>query len=97
MAKELVPIILSTAVWGPQLHRSQVCYHCNNSSVVAALSKGSAHDAVVMQLLRYLWFFIAHYDIYIGCEHIAGSKNIVADHLSYNNLSSFFPPAHRPH
>ena len=55
MAKELVPIILSTAVWGPQLHRSQVCYHCDNSSVVAALSKGS----VVMQLLHCLWFFIA--------------------------------------
>ena len=90
MAKELVPIILSTAVWGPQLHRSQVCYHCDNSSVVAALSKGSAHDRVVMQLLRCLWFFIAHYDIHIVCEHIAGSKNVVADHLSRNNLSSFF-------
>ena len=57
MAKELVPIILSTATWGPQLYRSQVCYHCDNSiSVVAAFSKGSAHDAVVM-------VFIAHYDI----------------------------------
>ena len=76
MAKELVPIVLSTAVWGPQLHRSQVCYHCDNSSVVAALSKGSAHDIVVMQLLRCLWFFIAHYDIHIICEHIAGSKNV---------------------
>ena len=57
MAKELVPVILSTAVWGPQLHRSQVCYHCDNSSVVAALSKGSAHDRVVMQPLRCFWFF----------------------------------------
>ena len=49
MAKELVPIILSTAVWGPLLQRSQVCYHCDNSSVVAAISKDLAHDAVVMQ------------------------------------------------
>ena len=89
-AKELVSIVLSTAVWGPQLHRSQVCYHCDNSSVVAALSKGSAHDIVVMQLLRCLWFFIAHYNIHIVCDHIAGSKNVVADHLSRNNLSSFF-------
>ena len=69
MAKELVPITLSTAIWGPQLYRSQVCYHCDNSSVDAALSKGSAHDAVVMQLLHCLLFFIAHYDIHIVCEH----------------------------
>ena len=70
MAIELVPIILSTAIWGPQLHRSQVCYHCYNSSAVAALSKSSAHDAVVMQLLRCLWFFIAHYDIHIDILQI---------------------------
>ena len=42
MAKELLLIILSTAVWGPKLQKSQVCYHCNNSSVVDALSKGFA-------------------------------------------------------
>ena len=88
MAKKLVPIILSTAVWGTQLHRSQVCYRCDNSSVVAALSKGLAHDVVVMQLLHCLVF----YDI-----HVVGSKNVVANHLSHNNLSSFSPPAHRPH
>jgi len=57
MAKELVPIILSAAVWGLQLQGSQVCYQCDNSSVVAALSKGSTQDTVVMQLLRCLWFF----------------------------------------
>ena len=97
MANELVPIILSTAVRGPQLHRSQVCYHCDNLSVVAPLSRGSAHNAVVMPLLHCLWFFIAHYDIHIVCEHIAGYKNVTADHLSHNNLSSFSPFAHRLH
>ena len=54
MAKELLPIILSTAIWGPKLQKSQVCYHCNDSSVVDALSKSSARDTVVMQLLRCL-------------------------------------------
>ena len=43
-----------------------------------------------MQLLCCLRFFIAHYDIRIVCKHIAGSKNIAADHLSRNNLLSFF-------
>ena len=89
MAKELLPILLSTAVWGPQLQGNQVLYQCDNSSVVAAIKKGSARDVVVMQLLRSLWFFVAHYDIHIICEHIAGSSNIAADHLSRNNISSF--------
>ena len=65
MAKELVPIILSTAVWGPQLYRSQVCYHCDNSSVVAALSKGSTHDVVVIQLLHCLCGFLLYIMTYI--------------------------------
>ena len=51
MAKELVLIILSTAVWGPQLLRSQVCYQCDDSSVVAVLSKGSAREMIGLQLL----------------------------------------------
>ena len=48
MAKELLPIVLSTAVWDPKLKKSQVCYYCDNSSVVDALSKGSARDTVAM-------------------------------------------------
>ena len=54
IAKELLPIVLSTAVWGPQLQRHQVLYQCDNSSAVAAIKKGSARDVVVMQLLRSL-------------------------------------------
>ena len=71
MAKELLPIVLSTAVWGPQLRRHQVLCQCDNSSVVAAIKKGSARDVVVMQLLHSLWFFVAHYDIHIICEAVA--------------------------
>jgi len=47
MAKELLPILLSTAVWGPQLRGHQVLFQCDNSSVVSAVNKGSTRDAVV--------------------------------------------------
>ena len=40
MAKELLPIILSTAIWGPLLAGHKVLYQCDNSSVVAAICKG---------------------------------------------------------
>ena len=35
-----------------------MCYYCDNSSVVAALSKGLAHNAVVTQLLRCSGFLL---------------------------------------
>ena len=90
MAKELVPIVLSTAVWGPQLAKHCVLFQCDNSGVVSALQKGSAKDPVVMNLLRCLWFFVAHYDIDLICEHIAGSYNSTADDLSRCHMQSFF-------
>lgn len=70
MAKELVPILLGTAVWSPQLVRHQVLYQCHNSSVVFAVRKVSTQDEVVMQILHYLWFFVAHFDKDIVCEHM---------------------------
>ena len=60
MAKELLPIILCTAIWDSQLNRSHVCYHCDNLSIMAALSKGSGYDAVVMELLHCLCFFMTY-------------------------------------
>ena len=89
-AKELLPIVLSTAIWGPSLSTHKVLYQCDNSSVVAAINKGSARNTVVMHLLRSLWFFTSHYDIDLVCQHIAGVVNTAADHLFRYNNSSFF-------
>ena len=41
-----------------------------------------------MYLLR---FFVAHYDIVLMSEHIAGTDNCTADHLSRNNIRTYFP------
>ena len=38
-----------------------------------------------MHLLRSLWFFTAHYDINLACEHIVRVANTTADHLSRHN------------
>ena len=90
MVKELAPIVISCSVWGPQLAKHSVLFECDNSSVVAALSNGTAKDNAVMHLLRVLWFFIAHYDIELIPKHIPGVSNCTADHLSRNNMQCFF-------
>ena len=90
MIKELVPIVLACAVWGPQLAQKTVLVQCDNTGVVAAVQKGVSKDQSAMHLLRCLWFFTAHYDIAINIEHIPGESNCAADHLSRNRVQSFF-------
>ena len=90
MAKELVPIAFSCAVWGPRLAKSKVLVQCDNLSLVTAISRGSSRDKDVMRLLRCMWFFVAYFDIDLHAEHIAGVSNTTADQLSRNYMQSFF-------
>ena len=39
-AKELLPIIVATAIWGPSWRGSTVLCHCDNEVVVAAVKSG---------------------------------------------------------
>ena len=90
MVKELVPIVLSCAVWGPLLVRKRVLFLCDNIAVVNSIQKGSSKEPQVMQLLRSLWFFVARFDISVSAKHIAGVMNSTADQLSRNKMSKFF-------
>ena len=95
MVKEMIPIVLACAVWGPMMARKTVKFQCDNTGVVAAINKGSAKQPFVMHLLRCLCFFTAHFDIALIAEHIAGIHNCAADHLSRNNLQCFCTPQAR--
>ena len=90
MIKELVPIVLSCAIWGKRLVGQRVLFECDNSSVVAAVNKQYTKEKTAMHLLRGLWFFVAYFDMDIRCKHIPGVTNTTADHLSRNNLHQFF-------
>ena len=96
MTKELVPVIISCAVWGPLLKQRSTEFHCDNQGLVADINKGSSKDAVVMHLLRCLWFFTAVFDIYITATHIARKLSNAADMLSRNQAAKFLKKAH-PH
>jgi len=89
MAKELVPIVLSCAIWGPLLTRKSLEFKCDNSSLVAAINKGSSKEPMVMHLLRCLWFFSAFFEINILASHIPGVLNTAADMLSRNRAAQF--------
>ena len=89
MAKELVPVVIMVAVWGPLLAKQSILLQCDNLSLVTSINKGTAKQTLVMHLLRSLWFFTAHYDIALTATHILGVTNTATDQLSRNQMSLF--------
>ena len=78
MAKELVPIVLRCAVWGPLLRHKTA--NATTQVLSQPIKKGLAKEELVMHLLRSIWFFVVHFDISIAIGHIAGTHDDTANH-----------------
>ena len=87
--KELVPVVISAALWGGQWHRSTVCFHSDNMAVVSILQSGSTSDVNALHLLRCFHFYSALFQFDYLAEHIPGVQNNAADALSRDNLHLF--------
>ena len=96
--KELVPIAIAAAIWGPEWSTQIIEVKCDNAAVVAVLNSGNSRDPELMHLLRCLSFLMAKFHFTVHASHVAGSKNVLADALSRNNLDKFLllhPQANR--
>lgn len=87
--KELIPIVMAVAVWGPYWTGQRIRCQCDNMAVVFSVNRGTARDPQLMRLLRTLFFFCALHRITVSACHIAGVLNASADALSRNNLPLF--------
>ena len=87
--KELLPLVLATALWGFEWSGSRVCFFSDNQAVVMALSSLSARDPELSHLLRCLFLFKAKFHFEFHAQHIAGVRNTAADALSRNKLPLF--------
>lgn len=87
--KELVPIVLATAVWGPQWAGRSVLCHSDNVAVVAQLNSLHAHDPKACNMLRCIAYFQTQFDFRLQSVHIAGTRNVGADHLSRGRIEAF--------
>ena len=88
--KELLPIVIAVAVWGPRWAKSRVRCHCDNHSVVCDVRSRTSRHSHMMHLLRCLFFLEARYQLDLSCVHIPGALNDLADDLSRDRLFSFF-------
>ena len=88
--KELLPIVVACAVWGKQWRGTTVKCICDNAAVVAILKSGKSKDRLAMHLVRCLFFFSAHFNIFLVAQHLPGRENVAADALSRDNLPLFY-------
>ena len=85
-AKEMLPIVLACATWGPHWRHQYVLVECDNMAVVDVWAAQSSRHSLLMHLLRCLHFVCAHFDLDLHIVHIKGVLNTVADAVSRNLL-----------
>ena len=90
--KELLPIVLVAATWGPHWRSSKILVKCNNMVVVNIVASSTSRDPLVMHLLQTFHFITAFYAIQLTPQHIASIENtiIIADAISHNLLQVLF-------
>ena len=89
MVKELLPVVLACAIWGPAWGTHCVIVHCDNQAVVACLRSRTSHVSHIMHMLRTLAFVEATYDFSLSPQYISTGDNHLADDLSRDNRLSF--------
>lgn len=96
--KELLPIVMATALWGAQWAGKTVRSQCDNAAVVAVLNSRTSREPEVMHLLRCLAFLEAKHSFCTFATHIQGSRNTLADALSRDKRVLFhalYPQANK--
>ena len=95
--KELLPIIVVVAIWGPFWRGASALYHCDDEVVVAAV-KRRLQGSYTRPNVAMLVFLEAKYDASLSAVHVPGIENRVADSILRNNLLLLFnlPPQAQP-
>lgn len=88
--KELLPVVIAGAVWGPTWCKANVTVHCDNMGVVALVNSGYSRVPQIMHLPRCLFFIRARFQFNMYAVHVPGVENSLADAISRNNLSVLF-------
>ena len=83
-AKELLPIVIASALWGHRCTQQRVRFRSDNSAAVCLLNSLSLPDAHLMHLLRCLSFYAAYYRFMFEAAHIPGTQNEAVDAISCN-------------
>ena len=85
--KELLPVVLAAALWGPDWRDLSVVVRCDNQGAVAIVNSGYTQ---LMHLARCLFFIRAIYRFTLRAVYVPGTENGLADAISRDNLTLLF-------
>ena len=64
--KEMIPIVMSAAMWGRSWHRRRVFFQSDNMAVVAVTTRNLAKHLLLLHLLHCLYFYAAYFQFSSG-------------------------------
>jgi len=88
--KEMIPVVISAAIYGEQWSGKTVLFRVDNMAVVHVVNSLFCSDSHLMHLVRLLVFYASYHNFWFLASHIEGKNNTAADALSRNNLHTFF-------
>ncbi|CAC5404405.1 unnamed protein product [Mytilus coruscus] len=86
---ELYPIVLAVEIWGYQFENQYINFHTDNIALVSVINKQTSKDALNMFLIRRLVLHCLRNNVNFKAKHIYGSKNVLADALSRQQVQKF--------
>ena len=89
VVKELVPIVIASALWAHQWRGKTIEVLSDNTAAVFVVNNNSSKDKEIAHLLRCLAIMQASFQFQLRARHLPGTNNTVADALFYNNLTLF--------
>lgn len=88
-AKELVPVVMSVALWGHGWQGTTVLCRCDNAAIVSIVNSGRSTNGLAMHLMLTLFFYTAVFQLVVVAEHVAGRDNEAADAISCDRVPNF--------
>ena len=79
---ELYPIFVLISIFAPLLRNSNILFHSDNSAVVTMINKQTSKNKPAMAILRKLVLTLMQFNVSLRSEHIPGTNNVLADHIS---------------
>ena len=76
---------MALAIWGDQFKGKRILVHCNNTSVIQIMTKGSSKSKSMMVLVCSLAMFGMQNNFNLYLQHIPRVNNGIADALSRFN------------
>ena len=88
-SKELIPVVISAAIFGKQWSGKVLNFMVDNLAVVQLLQAIYSRDIHLMHLIRLLVLLASYFNFWFTATHVALKKNTFDDALSRNNASLF--------